>query len=84
MNSYPCDDEGVDVTRAAEPDDSPDDGLGGMRSLRRRLVGDGPSHVGGVADLGYGMGVGSGPFDRPPAEPVELDEDELPWELRGR
>ncbi len=23
-----------------------------------------------------------GPFDEPPAEPVELDEDALPWELR--
>lgn len=23
-----------------------------------------------------------GPFDAPPAEPVELAEDELPWELR--
>lgn len=74
------------MTRTDTPDERPDDGtdesLGGMRRLRRRLVGDGPARVGGPADLGYGMGVGSGPFDQPPAEPVELDDDELPWELR--
>ncbi len=23
-----------------------------------------------------------GPFDEPPAEPIELDPDALPWELR--
>jgi hypothetical protein len=23
-----------------------------------------------------------GPFDAPPAEPVELDPDETPWELK--
>ena len=23
-----------------------------------------------------------GPFDEPPAEPVDLDPNELPWELR--
>lgn len=63
---------------------SEEDTLGGMRSLRRRLVGEGPSRVEGVAKFGYGMGSGQGPFDQPPAEPVELDDDELPWELRGR
>ncbi|MET0861079.1 hypothetical protein [Orlajensenia leifsoniae] len=24
----------------------------------------------------------AGPFDEPPTEPIVLDEDELPWELR--
>ncbi|RQP11335.1 MAG: DUF1990 domain-containing protein [Microbacteriaceae bacterium] len=57
--------------------------LPGVRGMRRRMVGDGPSDVEGIARLGYGMGPGRGPFDRPPAEPVELDGDELPWELRG-
>lgn len=74
----------MDVTHTDTPDDGPDEPLTGMRGLRRRLVGDGPARIGGPADLGYGMGTAPGPFDRPPAEPVELDEDELPWELRGR
>lgn len=60
-----------------------DDPLPGMRGMRRGLVGDGPSGVDGIARLGYGMGSGKGPFDDPPAEAVELDPDELPWELRG-
>ena len=34
------------------------------------------------AKLGYGMNPDRGPFDRPPAEPADLDPDELPWELR--
>jgi hypothetical protein len=80
------------VTRTGTSDDRPEeraDGepgerLTGMRSLRRRLVGDGPARVGGPADLGYGMGSAPGPFDQPPLEPVELDDDELPWELQGR
>jgi hypothetical protein len=28
------------------------------------------------------MGPEPGPFDKPPAEPVELDADQVPWELR--
>src|SRR5690606_32474237 len=56
--------------------------LAGVRRLRRRMVGGGPSGVDGIAKLGYGMGPGPGPFDTPPTEPVELDVDELPWELR--
>lgn len=33
--------------------------------------------------LGYGViGPEPGPFDTPPAEPVELDAETLPWELR--
>ncbi|QNO36662.1 DUF1990 domain-containing protein [Protaetiibacter sp. SSC-01] len=57
--------------------------LPGLRRARRRMVGEGPSGVDGIARLGYGLGPAPGPFDRPPEEPVELDADELPWELRG-
>jgi uncharacterized protein (UPF0548 family) len=58
--------------------------LPGMRGLRHGLVGPGSSPVDGIARLGYGMNPQPGPFDDPPAEPVELDPDaELPWELRG-
>ncbi len=60
-----------------------DEPLPGMRGFRRGLVGTGRSDVEGPAKLGYGMGAGSGPFDAPPAEPVELDAEQLPWELRG-
>ncbi len=63
---------------AGEPDALP-----GFRSTRRALVGDEPDRVGGIARLGYGMGGPAGPFDAPPEEPVELDERDLPWELRG-
>jgi uncharacterized protein (UPF0548 family) len=56
--------------------------LGGLRRLRRRMVGGGPSGVEGIAKLGYGMGPEPGPFDKPPAEPIELDADAVPWELR--
>jgi uncharacterized protein (UPF0548 family) len=56
--------------------------LGGLRRLRRRMVGGGPSGVEGIAKLGYGMGPEPGPFDKPPAEPIELDADDVPWELR--
>lgn len=72
------------MARTETPDEGADESLGGMRRLRRRLVGEGASQVEGIAEFGYGMGAGRGPFDRPPAEPVELDDDELPWELRGR
>jgi uncharacterized protein (UPF0548 family) len=60
-----------------------DEPLAGMRGLRRRMVGEGPSGVEGIAKLGYGMSPPPGPFAEPPREPVELDADELPWELRG-
>ncbi|AYF96870.1 DUF1990 family protein [Protaetiibacter intestinalis] len=56
--------------------------LPGMRRMRRQLVGDGASDVEGIARLGYGMNPERGPFDAPPAEPVELDDASLPWELR--
>lgn len=59
-----------------------DAALPGLRGARRRMVGDGPSGVEGIAKLGYGMNPQRGPFDEPPAEPVELDADALPWELR--
>jgi uncharacterized protein (UPF0548 family) len=59
-----------------------DEPLAGMRRLRRGMVGGGPSGVEGIAKLGYGMGPEPGPFDKPPAEPIELDADEVPWELR--
>lgn len=62
----------------------PDAPLPGVRGMRRRMVGDGPSDVDGIARLGYGMSPERGPFDRPPEEPVELDGDDLPWELRDR
>ncbi|MDM4761842.1 hypothetical protein QT381_02330 [Galbitalea sp. SE-J8] len=42
--------------------------------LRARL-GGGPRAVAGFRPE-------PGPFDAPPAEPIELDESELPWELR--
>ncbi|WP_168200401.1 DUF1990 family protein [Protaetiibacter larvae] len=58
------------------------DALPGMRGLRRTLVGEGSSSVDGIAKLGYGMNPERGPFDEPPAEPVQLDADALPWELR--
>ena len=84
----PCDHGGVGVTGAEVPDGDAAAPAGqplrGIRSLRRRLVGESPAHVGGIAELGYGMGPPPGPFDRPPSEPVELDDDELPWELRER
>jgi len=60
-----------------------DEPLPGMRGFRRGLVGSERSDVEGVAKLGYGMGAGRGPFDAPPTEPVELDAEELPWELGG-
>jgi hypothetical protein len=28
------------------------------------------------------IGPKPGPFDEPPAEPIELDPETLPWELR--
>lgn len=56
--------------------------LPGVRGMRRRMIGDGPSDVDGIARLGYGMNPERGPFDRPPEERVELDAGELPWELR--
>ena len=59
------------------------DALPGFRRIRRDLLGDAPDRVDGVARLGYGMGGPKGPFDAPPEEPVLLDPDELPWELRG-
>jgi len=63
-------------------DDAP---LPGLRRMRRRMVGEGSSGVEGIAKLGYGMmNPPRGPFDSPPAEPVDLDEDALPWELRDR
>jgi len=61
-----------------------DEPLPGMRGFRHGLVGSGPSGVEGVAKLGYGMGSQRGAFDDPPAEPVELDPEALPWELRGQ
>lgn len=63
------------VTESDEP-------LPGMRGFRRGLVGSGPEGVEGIAKLGYGMNPDRGPFDRPPAEPADLDPHELPWELR--
>jgi uncharacterized protein (UPF0548 family) len=59
-----------------------DEPLPGMRGFRRGLVGEGSSPVDGIARMGYGMSPQKGPFDEPPAEPVELDQSELPWELR--
>jgi hypothetical protein len=38
--------------------------------------------VEGIAKLGYGMGPEPGPFAKPPAEPVALAADQVPWELR--
>ncbi|WP_167051375.1 hypothetical protein [Salinibacterium sp. ZJ77] len=58
------------------------DELPGFRRIRRDLLGEAPDRVDGVARLGYGMGGPKGPFDAPPEEPIELDADELPWELR--
>ena len=58
------------------------DALPGMRGMRQALVGEGPERVDGIARFGYGLGGPKGPFDEPPAEPVELDADALPWELR--
>ena len=60
-----------------------DEPLRGMRGLRSGMVGTGSSDVQGIAMLGYGMNPRSGPFDEPPAEPVDLDPEALPWELRG-
>lgn len=59
-----------------------DEPLAGIRRMRRGMAGGGPSGVEGIAKLGYGMGPEPGPFDKPPAEPIELDPDETPWELR--
>lgn len=61
-----------------------DEPLPGMRGFRRGLIGDGSSQIDGIARMGYGMSAPKGPFDEPPAEPVELDHTELPWELRDR
>jgi hypothetical protein len=58
------------------------DELPGFRRIRRDLLGEAPDRVDGVARLGYGMGGPKGPFGAPPVEPIELDADELPWELR--
>lgn len=60
-----------------------DDALPGFRRTRRDLVGGAPDRVDGIARLGYGFGGPAGPFDAPPSEQIELDPDELPWELRG-
>ena len=41
------------------------------------------SSLAAAARLGPGdMVAGPGPFDSPPAEPVVLDPEPLPWELR--
>ncbi len=62
----------------------------GMRRLRRAIVGEDDDRVRAAMEAmrrarPIGLGFVSpekGPFDEPPAEPVELDPDSLPWELR--
>jgi hypothetical protein len=44
-------------------------------SRLREAFGGGPRRIAGFRPE-------AGPFDAPPAEPVELDDAELPWELR--
>lgn len=61
-----------------------------MKWIRRLFFGRG-SELGEPATGGF-LGAGrasvgmllpeEGPFDRPPAEPADLDPDALPWELR--
>jgi len=41
----------------------------------RSAIGGGPRRIAGFRPE-------PGPFDEPPAEPVDLDPAELPWELR--
>ncbi|MGN6272794.1 MAG: hypothetical protein ACTHMQ_06850 [Protaetiibacter sp.] len=61
-----------------------------MRRFRRAIVREDDENVrramSALRDsrpLGYGLiAPEKGPFDEPPAEPVELDPDSLPWELR--
>ncbi len=47
--------------------------------LRARL--SGPRRGVGARSVA-GFRPEPGPFDEPPAEPVELDPDETPWELK--
>jgi hypothetical protein len=47
-------------------------------SRLRELVGSGAGSRRGIA----GFRPTPGPFDIPPPDDVELDESELPWELR--
>jgi len=44
----------------------------------RNSIGNGTTGRKGIA----GFRPAPGPFDLPPEEPVELDETEIPWELR--
>ncbi|CAN5362295.1 hypothetical protein BH11ACT3_BH11ACT3_09500 [soil metagenome] len=55
--------------------------------IRRFLFGDRVGSRTSTPDAVRKKGVAgfrpeAGPFDEPPAEPVELDPAELPWELR--
>jgi hypothetical protein len=61
-----------------------------MRRIRRAIVREDDANVRRAMSalrnsrpMGYGLiGPEPGPFDDPPAEPVELDPETLPWELR--
>ncbi|TAL41689.1 MAG: hypothetical protein EPN91_10075 [Salinibacterium sp.] len=60
-----------------------------MMRLRRALLGRtgragaiGSAFAGAARARPGSLVAEPGPFDEPPAEPVILDLDELPWELR--
>ena len=61
-----------------------------MRRVRRAIVHEDDENVRRAMSamrharpMGYGLiGAQQGPFDEPPAEPIELDPESIPWELR--
>ncbi|MFT4285497.1 MAG: hypothetical protein QM598_11755, partial [Protaetiibacter sp.] len=89
-----CDDRRMDeraAGRDGEPSELYEPGAEPlMRRFRRAVVGEDDENVRAAMSamkaarpLGYGLiGPEPGPFDAPPPEPVELDPDALPWELR--